>query len=113
MPNDLSASSIIDICSSETPPGSPPSGDLRERSGGNMVRKCLALWLIFAMAAGGLVGIAGQRLHINKVAGARPLTFEHNRVQTDPQVKFLSRGGDRAYFLTSTEAAPDLSTATP
>src|SRR5207302_7149511 len=81
----------------------------RERSGGNMVRKCLALWLIFAMAAGGVVGIAGRRLHINKVAGARPLTFEANRGQTDPQVKFLSRSGDRVVFLTSTEAVLALS----
>ncbi|HEX9247479.1 MAG TPA: SBBP repeat-containing protein, partial [bacterium] len=74
-----------------------------------MARKCIALWLVLAMAAGGLVGIAGRRLHINKVAGARPLTFEANRGQTDPQVKFLSRSGDRVVFLTSTEAVLALS----
>lgn len=33
-----------------------------------------------------------------------PLTFEANRGQTDPQVKFLSRGRGYTLFLTATEA---------
>ncbi|PYV39316.1 MAG: hypothetical protein DMG06_23495 [Acidobacteria bacterium] len=36
--------------------------------------------------------------------GKLPLTFEANRGQTDPQVKFLSRGPGYTVFLTSTEA---------
>src|SRR5437879_866489 len=104
MPNDLSTSFPVDISASEPPPGSQSSGDVRGRSRGNIGRKCLALWVVFAMAAGGLVGTAGKRLHINTAYGARPLTFEANRGQTNPQVKFLSRSGDRVVFLTSTEA---------
>src|SRR3989442_14904858 len=33
-----------------------------------------------------------------------PLYFEANRGQSDPQVKFLSRGAGHMVFLTSTEA---------
>src|SRR4030095_6218605 len=36
--------------------------------------------------------------------GKLPLHFEANRGQTDPQVKFLSRGPGYALFLTPTEA---------
>ena len=36
--------------------------------------------------------------------GELPLSFEENRGQTDPQVKFLSRGSGYALFLTATEA---------
>ena len=36
--------------------------------------------------------------------GKLPLSFEANRGQTDPQVKFLSRGPGYTVFLTSTEA---------
>src|ERR1700730_6762465 len=36
--------------------------------------------------------------------GRLPLSFEENRGQTDPRVKFLSRGNGYSLFLTSTEA---------
>src|SRR5688572_21447576 len=36
--------------------------------------------------------------------GALPLSFEANRGQTDPAVKFLARSADQIIFLTSTEA---------
>jgi hypothetical protein len=36
--------------------------------------------------------------------GKLPLSFEINRGQTDPQVKFLSRGSDYSLFLTGNEA---------
>src|SRR5712691_9997698 len=36
--------------------------------------------------------------------GKLPLSFEANQGQTDPQVKFLSRGSGYTLFLTSTEA---------
>ena len=36
--------------------------------------------------------------------GKLPLSFELNQGQTDPQVKFLSRGGGYTLFLTPTEA---------
>ncbi|HTD47799.1 MAG TPA: SBBP repeat-containing protein [bacterium] len=67
-----------------------------------MVRRWLALLIVFALAAGGL-GTAGKNLHINKAYTGLPLTFEANLGQTDPQVRFVSRGRDHALFLTSTE----------
>src|SRR6516164_8098982 len=39
-----------------------------------------------------------------KSYGQLPLSFEANRGQTDPRVKFLSRGRGYTLFLTSTEA---------
>jgi len=36
--------------------------------------------------------------------GELPLSFEANRGQTDPQVKFLSRGPGYTVFLTATQA---------
>src|SRR5437588_7997577 len=104
MLNDLSACLSAGVAASDPSPGSPPIGEVRGAPRGNIARKCLALWLVFAMAAGGLVGASGHRLRINKAYGARTLTFEANRGQTDPQVKFLSRSGDRVVFLTATEA---------
>src|SRR5947209_4976851 len=104
MLNDLSACLSAGVTASDPSPVSPPIGEVRGAPRGNIARKCLALWLVFAMAAGGLVGASGHRLRINKAYGARTLTFEANRGQTDRQVKFLSRSGDRVVFLTATEA---------
>src|SRR5205807_2210651 len=104
MLNDLSACLSAGVTASDPSPVSPPIGEVRGAPRGNIARKCLALWLVFAMAAGGLVGASGHRLRINKAYRARTLTFEANRGQTNPQVKFLSRSGDRVVFLTSTEA---------
>src|SRR6476620_6098126 len=44
------------------------------------------------------------RLRIDASYGNLPLSFEPNRGQTDPQVKFLSRAGNRTLWLTSDEA---------
>src|SRR5882724_4535782 len=41
--------------------------------------------------------------------GKLPLAFEANQGQTNPQVKFLSRGAGYSLFLTSTEAVLALS----
>jgi hypothetical protein len=40
--------------------------------------------------------------------GKLPLSFEANQGQTDPQVKFLSRGRGYALFLTGDEAVLSL-----
>jgi len=45
--------------------------------------------------------------------GKLPLSFEANMGQTDPQVKFLSRGPGYQMFLTSSEAVFDLSRPRP
>src|SRR5688572_4921276 len=45
-----------------------------------------------------------QEKRLTVTYGKLPLAFEVNRGQTDPQVKFLSRGNGYSLFLTSTEA---------
>ena len=47
---------------------------------------------------------AGGRAKLAKNYGKLPLSFEPNRGQTDPQVKFLSRGRGYGLFLTGSEA---------
>src|SRR5437660_4412598 len=99
----LSAYGVADIPAGESPPGSSsPLEGVRGWGGANMVRRWLALLIVFALAAGGL-GTAGKNLHINKAYTGLPLTFEANLGQTDPQVRFVSRGRDHVLFLTSTE----------
>src|SRR5947209_20403643 len=44
------------------------------------------------------------RARVNATYGRLPLYFEANQGQTDPQVKFLARGGGHTLFLTPTEA---------
>src|SRR5438876_66583 len=44
------------------------------------------------------------RARVNATYGRLPLYFEANQGQTDPQVRFLARGGGQTLFLTSTEA---------
>ncbi|MGB9123417.1 MAG: hypothetical protein WCE73_22570, partial [Candidatus Angelobacter sp.] len=44
------------------------------------------------------------RLQVEASYGNLPLSFEPNRGQTDSQVKFLSRAGNRMLWLTSDEA---------
>ena len=48
------------------------------------------------------------RARLNQAFGQLPLSFEANRGQTDPAVKFLSRGPGYSLFLTSTEAVLQL-----
>lgn len=50
-----------------------------------------------------------QRLDIVRAYGKLPLSFESNQGQTDPRVKFLSRGPGYEVFLTGDEAVLALS----
>jgi len=45
--------------------------------------------------------------------GKVPLSFEANQGQTDPRVKFLSRGNEYTLFLTSDEAVLSLRSQKP
>jgi hypothetical protein len=45
-----------------------------------------------------------RSLRISRSYGQMPLSFEANQGQTDPQVRFLSRGSGYSLFLTPTEA---------
>lgn len=64
--------------------------------------------LSMARQAGGLKPAANAdqttRVRLNEAYGKLPLSFEANQGQTDPQVKFLSRGRGYGLFLTSREA---------
>ena len=53
------------------------------------------------------------RARVNATYGRLPLYFEANQGQTDPQVKFLARGGGQTLFLTPTEAVLVLTKANP
>ena len=53
---------------------------------------------------------AAVKARISDTYGRLPLTFEANRGQTDPQVKFLARGSGYTLFLTPTEAVLALTT---
>src|SRR6185369_7608890 len=44
------------------------------------------------------------RLRVEASYGNLPLSFEPNRGQTDPRVKFISRAGHRTLWLTQDEA---------
>src|SRR3989442_854067 len=47
---------------------------------------------------------SGTQARVSETYGRLPLRFEANRGQTDPQVKFISRGDRHVLFLTSPEA---------
>jgi hypothetical protein len=47
---------------------------------------------------------ASTRFQVETAYGNLPLSFEPNRGQTDPQVKFISRAGNRTLWLTGDEA---------
>jgi hypothetical protein len=49
-------------------------------------------------------GTSAATEQLQAAYGQLPLSFEANQGQTDPQVRFLSRGSGYALFLTSTEA---------
>jgi hypothetical protein len=55
---------------------------------------------------------ADRTARIREVYGKLPLSFELNRGQTDPQVKFLSRGPGYTLFLTATDAVMSLASPT-
>lgn len=51
---------------------------------------------------------AATRARIERNYGNLPLSFEANRGQTDPRVKFFSRGPGYSFFLTPDEAVMQL-----
>src|SRR3989475_1120274 len=53
---------------------------------------------------------SATQVRVSDAYGKLPLSFEANRGQTDPQVKFLSRGGRHVLFLTPTETVLVLTT---
>lgn len=64
---------------------------------------CLLLLLTCAQAQT-VAPAPAQRASIAEGYGRLPLAFEANQGQTDPQVKFVSRGAGYNLFLTTTEA---------
>jgi hypothetical protein len=64
-----------------------------------------------AGATGASAPGAGTRLEA--AYGKLPLRFEANRGQTDPRVKFLSRGSGYTFFLTPAEAVLVLRSSAP
>jgi len=63
------------------------------------------MWVQAQIAASNLPAVTQvQRAKIIESYGKLPLTFEANQGQSDPQVKFLSRGPGYGLFLTPTEA---------
>ncbi|MBZ5656604.1 MAG: Ig-like domain repeat protein [Acidobacteriia bacterium] len=69
---------------------------------------CLLLLLTYArgqtVAPATHPGTPAQQTRIVEGYGRLPLAFEANQGQTDPQVKFVSRGAGYNLFLTNTEA---------
>ena len=68
---------------------------------------CLPLLLTFTQGQAGnpaARGASAQKPHAVEGYGRLPLAFEANQGQTDPQVKFVSRGAGYNLFLTNTEA---------
>ena len=55
---------------------------------------------------------SGTQVQVTETYGRLPLYFEANRGQTDPQVKFISRGDRYVLFLTSPEAVLAFNTPT-
>src|SRR5262249_38784730 len=51
-----------------------------------------------------LSGASGGSAQVAAAYGQLPLSFEANQGQTDPQVRFLSRGDGYGLFLTPTQA---------
>ncbi|HEY2987869.1 MAG TPA: SBBP repeat-containing protein [Candidatus Binatia bacterium] len=72
-------------------------------------------FLLFEAAAAGNPpdGNDAANKSVKPAYGKLPLVFEANRGQTDPAVKFLSRGGGYTLFLTSQEAVLSLRKVEP
>jgi hypothetical protein len=64
------------------------------------VIRCVSALLLLALAAPAVAAPPG----LPEAWGQRPLAFEENRGQTDPNVLFLARASDHEFFLTATEA---------
>jgi hypothetical protein len=66
-----------------------------------------------ALASPGSEGLtAAKKLQLASAYGKLPLSFEANLGQTNPRVKFISRGSGYSLFLTSTEIVLALSGST-
>lgn len=59
---------------------------------------------MYGMAAARQVGAAAGEVNIRESYGRLPLSFEPNRGQSDPEVKFISRGDGFTLWLTATGA---------
>ena len=57
-----------------------------------------------ALGQNGYMAVGAKENRVMESYGSLPLSFEVNRGQTDPRVKFLARGHGYSLFLTSTEA---------
>ena len=63
--------------------------------------RLVALLAITSMSS---AWMGGSSLHAVPLANQRPLAFEENRGQSDPRVRYLSRGPSYTLFLTASEA---------
>jgi hypothetical protein len=72
-----------------------------------------AIWTLLPSPPSHTTGSQQRKIHPRSTSSAHlrvqteahlPLSFEENRGQIDPRVKFLSRGPDSGLFLTATEA---------
>ncbi|MDA2929078.1 SBBP repeat-containing protein [Acidobacteria bacterium AH-259-O06] len=70
-------------------------------------RQFLPAWILALLLLANVSGLAINEAHKKSIVGAYgriPLHFEANQGQTDPRVKFLSRGRGYTLFLTPTGA---------
>ncbi len=72
----------------------------------------LAMWAPGQTASSTALAVGSQRANIVEGYGKLPLAFEANQGQTDPEVKFLSRGAGYAVFLTGDEAVLEVKPST-
>src|SRR5713101_2171032 len=68
-----------------------------------------ALAVSFAGGAGPVTPELAAKARLSEKYGNLPLSFEANHGQSDPKVKFLSRGSGYSLFLTTNEAVLVLS----
>jgi len=64
----------------------------------------LAAWLALPLGAHGQQASTSNRASVAENYGKLPLSFEANHGQSDPRVKFLSRGSGYSLFLTDSSA---------
>jgi hypothetical protein len=84
---------------------------MRIHVSGTLSLVCIFLLLTAAVPQAGTatpVGMSAQPASVVHSCGRLPLTFESNQGQTDPQVKYLSRGPGYSLFLTPNEAVLSL-----
>jgi hypothetical protein len=77
---------------------------VRGRSGQTQTSQPTAQARTETTPAGAPTALERKKARILDAYGKVPLSFEPNRGQTDPRVKFLSRGSGYTVFLTSNEA---------